>query len=440
MRIPGPSREGPGSASGSIDSAIHLGIKAAMDDQRHPECGPLVGLRALGRALFDPRPERAALETALAQARARAPIPVIWLVGKTQAGKTSIVRALTGNPQAEIGSGFRPCTCRLSVYDYPPEAPVVRFLDSPGLLGEWGDDLEEELHLCESQAHLVLGVMRAGDLEQGAVWAVLRAIQARHPDWPILIAQTALHECYPPGFGHPQPYPFATFPWPPALPPELTRALLAQRAQAGRLAVQWVAVDLTLPEDGYEPTDYGLDQLWQAIETACRQPLRRWLVADPEVQDLFERAAHPHILGYAWAAAGLGALPFAELAGVPLIQAKMLHSLAALHGQSWDRRAWVEFAGLLGAGFGIGYGLRMLGRNLLKLVPLGGQTLGALWGASASGVTTFALGKAAAYYLRRRRLGLPVEAAALRAVFAEQSRLGRELLVSPFPQKPLASS
>jgi hypothetical protein len=113
-----------------------------------------------------------------------------------------------------------------------------------------------------------------------------------------------------------------------------------------------------------------------------------------------------------------------DLAGVPLIQAKMLQSLAALHGQTWDRRSILEFLGLLGAGFGFSYGARMAGRTLIKLVPYLGQTLGAVWGASASGATTFALGKAAAYYLRRRNLGLSTEARALRRVFADQISQG----------------
>ncbi|MEC8545200.1 MAG: hypothetical protein VXY89_16785, partial [SAR324 cluster bacterium] len=35
--------------------------------------------------------------------REKLPVPVIWLLGKTQSGKTSIIQALTGHPRAEIG-------------------------------------------------------------------------------------------------------------------------------------------------------------------------------------------------------------------------------------------------------------------------------------------------------------------------------------------------
>ena len=385
----------------------------------------------LSEALLNPRVDDRTLESTLATARERAPVPLIWLIGKTQSGKTSIIRALTGSPAAEIGNGFQPCTRTSRIYDFPATVPVVRFLDTRGL-GEVDYDPEDDIRFGESQAHLLLAVMGAGDPDQDAVLDVVRAVRRRHPEWPLVIAQTTLHALYLPDFEHPQPYPFDAEPWPASLPSDLTRALRAQRDRAGdlpgRAPVRWVPVDLTLPEDGYAPADYGLEALWEAIDTLSALPLRHLLGRDPDVLDLFERAAHPHIVGYALAAAGVGALPLVDLAGVPAIQAKMLQSLAALHAQTWDRRTILEFLGLLGTSIGIAYGTRMAGRTLVKLVPYLGQTLGAVWGASASGATTFALGKAAAYYLRRRNLGLSTEARALRRVFADQITQGAKLL------------
>ena len=55
----------------------------------------------------------------------------IWLFGKTQSGKTSIIKFLTGASDAEIGSGFRPCTRFSREYDFPnAEAPLLSFLDT----------------------------------------------------------------------------------------------------------------------------------------------------------------------------------------------------------------------------------------------------------------------------------------------------------------------
>ena len=71
--------------------------------------------------------------TAIGVAREKQPLPVLWLIGKAQAGKTSIIRALTGSETAQIGNGFQPCTRTARFYDFPNEAPVARFLDTRGL-------------------------------------------------------------------------------------------------------------------------------------------------------------------------------------------------------------------------------------------------------------------------------------------------------------------
>lgn len=387
----------------------------------------------LRRLLLSPRVDDTSLESVLRAARERQPLPVVWLLGKAQSGKTSIIRALTGSPRAEIGNGFRPCTRTAQLYDFPAEAPVVRFLDTRGL-GEVAYDPGEDIRYCESQAHLVLGVAKATDLAQEAVFDVLHAVRRRHPRWPVLIAQTGLHEAYPPGTGHVVPYPFDRPPWPPAVPQALTRVLLAQRAGLGSLpgdlTTLWAPVDLTLPEDGLEPADYGLDALWSAIGEVSSLDLRVRLCGDAGVRDAFASAAHPHIVGHALAAAAVGALPAVDLLGVPAVQAKLLHSLAALYGLPWTRRLASEFLGLLGLGAGVGYTARLLGRGLVKLVPVLGQTLGAAWGAGASAATTYALGKAAGYYFGSHRLGERIDAATLRRVYADALASGARLLDS----------
>jgi uncharacterized protein (DUF697 family) len=406
-----------------------------MEDTRVPETSDSrpwrEDWRRLRQLLLNPTVDDQALESALRSARARQPVPVVWLLGKAQSGKTSIIRALTDSPNAEIGNGFRPCTRTARLYDFPAEAPVVRFLDTRGL-GEVAYDPAEDIRFCEAQAHLVLGVVKATDLGQDAVFEVLRAVRGRHPQWSVLIAQTGLHEGYPPGSGHILPYPFDQQPWPTAVPNDLTRALLAQRDGLGRLpgaAVPlWVPIDLTLPEDGLEPANYGLDALWAAIGEVSTLDLKARLRGDPGMRDTLARTAHPHIVGYALAATGVGALPVVDLVAVPAIQAKLLHSLAGLYGQGWTRREVSEFLGLLGLGVGVGYAARLVGRALVKLVPYLGQTLGAVWGATASGATTYALGKAAGYYFGTRRVGERIDAAELRRVYAAALASGTNLI------------
>lgn len=388
--------------------------------------------RRLKQAVLDPSIDEAALAASLEEAQSRMPIPVVWLVGKTQAGKTSIIRALTGSERAEIGNGFQPCTRSAQLYDFPDELPVVRFLDTRGL-GEVDYDPDEDVRYCETRAHLLLAVMKVADPQQEAVFDVLRAVRKRHPDWPVVIAQTGLHELYPLDAGHIQPYVpldiLAESPY-----PNVTRAVLAQREALGKLAghtpPNWVTVDLTQPGDGFVPEHYGLDALWQAIEAVSHFDLRRQLLGDAAVRDVYARSAHRQIMGHTLAAAGLGAMPVIDLVAVTGLQAKLLHALATLYGQHWDSRTVKEFMGLLGAGVATGILGQMLGRTVVKLIPAWGQTVGAVWGATASGATTFALGKTAVYFFDARRRGTPIDAEGVQAVYAQALATGRSLLKS----------
>jgi uncharacterized protein (DUF697 family) len=95
-----------------------------------------------------------------------------------------------------------------------------------------------------------------------------------------------------------------------------------------------------------------------------------------------------------------------------------------------------EFLGLLGTGIGLSYLARMFGRELVKFLPLWGQTAGAVWGATASGATTYALGKAAGYYFARRRQGAVAEPGRLRQIYAEALASGARLVQSAPPGNP----
>ncbi len=338
--------------------------------------------------------------------------PVIWLLGKVQAGKSSIVRALTDASAAEIGQGYKPCTKTASIFDYPAEAPVIRFLDTRGL-GERGYDPAEDIAFHEAQAHLLLVVMKALDPQQDTIMDAVKAARRRHPEWPVIVAQTTLHEAYAVGVPHPQPYPYdrANGDWQrnPAVPESLARSLSFQRALfpsvPGRGQILFVPLDFTQPGDGFEPIDYGLPALLTALETAAPAGLVAAL-KDKNSNDKLANEAHPHIVGYATAAAAADAVPVAGAVAVPAVQSKMLHSLARIYGVEWNRKALAEFAACLGVGavsrLAAGFGLR----ELAKLIPVYGQTAGAAAAAATSFATTFAIGKAACYFLSKHRAGV----------------------------------
>jgi uncharacterized protein (DUF697 family) len=355
---------------------------------------------------------------------ARTLAPLVWLIGKVQTGKTSIVRTLTGASDAEIGAGFRACTRTARIFDFPAEAPVIRFLDTRGL-GEAAYDPADVIAFCEDRAHLILAVVKALDAEQRAVVEAVRAARARHPDWPVVVAQTCLHEGYAPGQGHILPYPFAEGAAGEAVPEDLVRALAHQRSRfaemPGRAAPSFAAIDFTQPGDGLDPPDYGREELIAALVAAAPAAVKVALRELPGAgAEAGRRSVDAHILGFAVAAGASDALPVAGVVTVPVLQAAMLRQVAQLHGMPWDRRGYAEFLAALGAGtllrtastFGI--------RQLVKLVPVYGQTVGAATAAVASFAATYAIGKAASYYLTQRQRGRHAEDVA--AVYREALR------------------
>jgi uncharacterized protein (DUF697 family) len=125
--------------------------------------------------------------------------------------------------------------------------------------------------------------------------------------------------------------------------------------------------------------------------------------------DAESKKTNAHILGFAIAAGATDAVPVAGAVAVPLIQAAMLRQLAKLHGRDWDRRAYAEFLGALGAGTLVRTASTFGIRQLMKLVPAYGQTIGAAAAAVASFAATYAVGHAAAYFLSRRSRGVRAE-------------------------------
>src|ERR1700740_3039004 len=98
--------------------------------------------------------------------RHRTPVPVFWLFGKTQSGKTSLIKYLTGADHAEIGHGFKPCTRHSRQYQFPTaDAPLLTFLDTRGM-DEPGYDPTEDLAQFNDLAHVVLVSVKALDHAQ----------------------------------------------------------------------------------------------------------------------------------------------------------------------------------------------------------------------------------------------------------------------------------
>lgn len=375
--------------------------------------------RQLGLAAEAPDDDAIRQAAALAEAEA----PVIWLLGKTQAGKTSIVAALTGEGRDDIGNGFQPATRTARKYAWPPERPLLRFLDTRGLADAAAYDPADDIAFAEGQAHLILVVVRAEDMALDAVLAPLRAARRRHPDWPVIVAQTRLHDLYPAGFAHREPWPFDDDTLP-GVPEALRSALRHQRAAfrgvPGGGPLRFVPIDFTRPDEGFAPANYGVDALRRALAEAL--PLARDVILLPRRE--IGRALHGLILSYAGAAAAAAAVPLPGLgiAGPALSQSLMLRALAGRYGLRWTGATWGRFAAGLGAGALSGFGLAAGLRELAKLIPVVGHVAGGASAGAAGFATTYALGIAACRLLESEKAGTAIPDNALAETYAKALR------------------
>jgi uncharacterized protein (DUF697 family)/predicted GTPase len=369
------------------------------------------------KSLFSSKARDEQLQQRLESLRSRLPVPVFWLFGKTQSGKTSIIKYLTGADVAEIGKGFRPCTRFSRLYEFPtPEAPLLTFLDTRGL-DELGYDASEDLARFDAQAHIVIVTVKALDHAQENVLTQLRAIRRAQPIRTVLLALTCLHEAYPQQ-QHPQPYPYGTEREADSVPENLRRSLTEQQRRFDGLTDRAIPIDLTPAEEGFEDPNYGGDALKQALlETlpdAYRQTLATLDEATRELQDIYARHAIPIILSYSSLAATAGAIPipWVDLFVLPGIQTQMIHHLARFYGQPLSGGRFLELASTLGLGILV----RQAVREVAKLVPV----VGSVAGGALAAASTFALGKAFCFYYRAVHQGHVPRPEELRHYYKEQ--------------------
>ncbi|WP_020468501.1 YcjF family protein [Zavarzinella formosa] len=356
-------------------------------------------------------------QAGIADARHRANMPVFWMLGRTQTGKTSVIHYLTGAPEAEIGNGFRPCTRYSREYPFPnPEAPLLNFLDTRGI-DEPGYDPAEDLAQFNDKAHVIVVTVKALDHAQENLVRNLDTIRRAKPGRPVLLLLTCLHEAYPQK-QHPTPYPFGSSLYPPNISVDLTRSIALQQDRFKTLVDDIIPIDLTKPEEGFAEPNYGGDALKQSIldhlPKAIRQTMLTLDAVTSEFRDESLRRAMPVIVSYSTLAAGAGAIPvpFIDMFLLPGIQAKMIADLATVYGQPLSAERFWEIASSLGAGVLA----RQAAREAIKIIPGVGSAAGA---ALAFGMT-FALGRAFCIYYRAVCQGHVPDTGTLKRIFEEE--------------------
>jgi uncharacterized protein (DUF697 family)/predicted GTPase len=342
----------------------------------------------------------------LAAVRAQLPTTEAILVGKPQAGKSSIVRGLTGVSAEIIGQGFRPHTQHTQQYAYPSkELPLLIFTDTVGL-GDINqntqtivEELVKDLQQDSRGARILILTVKINDFATDSLRQIAQQLRKQYPDIPCLLAVTCLHELYPPDLlNHPS--------YPPDFA-EIQRAFraiqqtfsgLCDRVSDLALPARAVMIDFTLEEDEYNPVFYGLETLTDNLASLLPEAEARTIyqLLDREVGEqignLYRDVGRRYILAFSTIAATVAAvpLPFATMPVLTALQVSLVGLLGKLYGQTITPS---QAGGLVSAIAG-GFLAQAVGRELIKFIPGFGSVIAASWAAAY----TWALGEGACVY------------------------------------------
>lgn len=339
----------------------------------------------------------AQVATILETVRSQLPTTEALLMGKPQAGKSSVIRGLTGVSADIIGQGFRPHTQHTERYSYPSsDLPLLIFTDTVGL-GDVNRDTQDiiqdligDLQHPVRRARVFILTVKITDFAVDALKQIATALRQQYPAIPCLLVVTCLHEAYPTAIANHPPY-----------PPDLEsvqRPFAALKETFAEICDRAVLIDFTLEEDGYTPVFYGLeafrDTLADLLPEAEARTLNQLLdeEAGQQIGNLYRDVARRYILPFSLMAATLAAipLPFATMPVLTALQVSMVGALGSLYGQTLTPS---QAGGVVSAIAG-GFLAQAIGRELIKFVPGFGSIIAASWAAAY----TWALGEGACVY------------------------------------------
>lgn len=332
-------------------------------------------------------------------------LPTLWLLGKTGAGKSSLIQSLTELADIEVGNGFSPCTKSSVAYDFPQDKPILRFLDTRGL-GEAEYDPSEDIQVCVDQSHVLLIIAKADEPEQSSVVNAIKNIRKQTKIKHILIVHSAVNSISG---------------------DDKNRMLVHNQTQfenAWGKKLPSISIDFDCINSVYHNRDELINILSEML------PIIELIVKKKQYANLEEdnfEILEKEVLWYSGSASASDLIPFIGLFSVPAIQAKMLHSLASQYDVEWNKRIFGELISSLGTSFSIQYSAKLGARQLAKLIPVYGQTIASATAAAISFATTYSLGRAACYYFHQKKSGQVISKYDMQKLYKEAFKKSKKV-------------
>ncbi|NJO95194.1 MAG: hypothetical protein HC764_03335 [Pleurocapsa sp. CRU_1_2] len=361
----------------------------------------------------------------LTSVREKLPTTEALLIGKPQAGKSSIVRGLTGVSAEIIGQGFRPHTQNTERYAYPSEdLPLLIFTDTVGL----GDidqntqniiqELKAELDQDTQRARILILTVKITDFATETLRQIAKQLRKEYPNIPCLLTVTCLHEVYPADVAdHPE--------YPPNYE-TVERAFQVIQQDFKQFCDRCVLIDFTLEEDGFNRIFYGLEALTEALAELLPEAESRTIHqlldnnVSEELGNLYRDTARRYLVAFSTIAATLAAvpLPFATMPVLTALQISLVGLLGKLYGQTLSPSQ----AGGIASAIAGGFFAQAIGRELVKFIPGFGSVIAASWAAAY----TWSLGEGACVYFGDLMGGKKPDPSKIQSVMKESFAAAKE--------------
>jgi uncharacterized protein (DUF697 family)/predicted GTPase len=400
----------------AIDKDRTRELLAQIDRLFHEVAGRLPGTamqwlkdQVMGRAMADVR-------QLVEQSRP----PILYMMGRSGHGKSSLINALANKPVAEVGH-VRPTTAVSTPYtiEFPEQYSTWLVIDSRGIFEstrpEGASSRDAVEHLRQDIGHhkpdVILHAVAAREARNLAndlkvlreVGQLLKTTTGVAPPVVVVLTQTDL------------------------LDPPREWPLLPQGIKAARVidTLDYMAHDV-LAAPGYDPLDaqdatrgcrlqgdqavrclvpvavppgepfWNVETLSEAVgEALPKEALLQFFQAQRR-KELLRKMAIDLIWRFSGIAATVGAapLPVADIFILTPLQLVLIALVGGISCRTVSRETAGEFLTASGVTLGAGFALRTLAQQLVKFVPFAGAGISA----AIAGAGTYALGRSAETY------------------------------------------